>query len=258
MQRWKLIIEYCGASYAGWQRQRPGVASVQQSIEDAIFAFCQQRLTIHVAGRTDAGVHARGQVAHFDLDYGTRALSEHDLLMALNAHLRPQPISIIAAQKVSADFHARFSAINKLYCYRIINRDAPAAIETDRVWFVRRHLDVDAMRDAARHLLGQHDFTTFRSTDCQAKSPIRTLDRLDIEVVPYDEWGGREICFYVEGKSFLHHQVRNMVGTLELVGAGKWRADEVLTALHARDRTHGGPTCVPDGLSLMRVDYAAK
>jgi tRNA pseudouridine38-40 synthase len=258
MQRWKLIIEYCGAGYAGWQRQAQGVPSTQQAIEDAIFAFCQQRITIQAAGRTDTGVHARGQVAHFDLDYGTRSLSEHDLLMALNAHLRPQPIAILSAEKVTEEFHARFGATNKLYCYRILNRNAPAAIEDGRVWFVRRKLDVDLMREGAKHLLGRHDFTTYRSTDCQAKSPIRTLDRLDIEVMPYDEQGGREIRFYVEGKSFLHHQVRNMVGTLELVGAGKWMPDDVKTALEACDRTKGGPTCVPDGLYLMRVDYDLK
>lgn len=255
MQRWKLVIEYCGAGYAGWQRQEQGIPSVQQAIEDAIFAFCQQRLTLHVAGRTDAGVHAVGQVAHFDLDYGARGLTAHELLMALNAHLKPQPVAIIAAEKVSAEFHARFDATNKLYCYKILNRQAPAAIDDGRYWAIRRTLDVEAMRLGAKHLLGKHDFTTFRDSDCQAKSPLKTLSRLDIEAIPYDEHGGRAIHIYAEGRSFLHHQVRNMVGTLELVGAGKWHPDRVKDALEAKDRSAGGPTCPPDGLFLMRVDY---
>ncbi len=258
MQRWKLVIEYCGAGYAGWQRQQSGIFSVQQAVEDAIFAFCGQRLTLHVAGRTDAGVHARGQVAHFDLDYGNRKLESYDILMALNAHLRPQPIAVIGAEKVDAGFHARFSAVNKLYCYRILNRPAPAALETRLVWQVRRRLDVDAMRRAAVHLLGRHDFTTFRASECQSPSPVKTIDRFDIESVAYDDQGGREILFHVEGKSFLHHQVRNMVGTLELVGAGKWAPDDVKSALIARDRRVGGPTCPSDGLYLMRVDYVEK
>lgn len=255
MQRWKLIIEYCGAGYCGWQRQESGIPSIQQAVEDAIFAFCQQRLTIHVAGRTDAGVHGRGQVAHFDLDYGVRPLSGHALAKALNAHLRPQPIAIVAAEPVDAEFHARFDAVNKLYCYRIVNRQAPPVLDEGLAWHVKRQLDVEAMRQGAKHLLGRHDFTTFRDSDCQALSPVKTLDRLDFEVVPYDEYGGREIRVLAEGRSFLHHQVRNMVGTLELVGAGKWSPDDMRTALEACDRTKGGPTCPPDGLYLMRVDY---
>lgn len=258
MQRWKLIIEYCGAGYAGWQRQEQGILSVQQAVEDAIYAFCQQRLTLHVAGRTDAGVHACGQVAHFDLDYGTRSLSPHDLLMALNAHLRPQPVAIIAAEKVPEDFHARFSATNKLYCYKILNRQAPAAIDDGRYWAIRRTLDVEAMRQGAQHLLGRHDFTSFRDSECQAKSPVKTLSRLDVEEIPYDDHGGREIRIYAEGRSFLHHQVRNMVGTLELVGAGKWHPDKVKEVLEMKNRSAAGPTCPPDGLYLMRVDYDLK
>jgi tRNA pseudouridine38-40 synthase len=255
MQRWKLTIEYRGTSYRGWQRQEAGVPSVQQAIEDAIHAFCQQRITIHVAGRTDAGVHARGQVAHFDLDYGTRALSGHDLAKALNAHLRPQPVAIVSAEMVGPDFHARFAAVNKLYLYRIINRAAPPALDDGLAWHVRRTLDVNAMRAAARHLLGKHDFTTFRDSECQAKSPEKTIDRLDFEILPYDAHGGREIRLYAEARSFLHHQVRNMIGTLEQVGEGKWTQADVLEALRARDRTRGGPTAPPDGLYLMRVDY---
>lgn len=254
-QRWKLIIEYCGTRYSGWQRQGEGIVSVQGVIENAIHDFCQQRLNIHVAGRTDAGVHARGQVAHFDLDYGDRDLSGSELTKALNAHMRTEEVSVVSAEIVDPEFHARFGAINKLYLYRIINRNARPALEGGKILHVRRDLDVEAMRVGAKHLLGHHDFTTFRASECQAKSPIRTLDRLDIEVLPYDEQGGREIRFYTEGRSFLHHQVRNMVGTLCLVGDGKWTPDDVASALKACDRTRGGPTAPPDGLYLMRVDY---
>jgi tRNA pseudouridine38-40 synthase len=258
MTRWKLTIEYQGTDFAGWQRQQPHIPTVQQSIEQAITNFCQQSITLHVAGRTDAGVHARGQVAHFDLDYGGRPLNGHDLAKALNAHLRPQAISIIQADPVSTDFHARFSAINKLYVYRIINRFAPPVYNGDFAWHFHRRLDVVSMQQAVRHLLGKHDFTTFRDTDCQAKSPIKTLDRLDIQEWPYDQYGGREIILEVEGRSFLHHQVRNMVGTLVLVGEGKWQPDDVATALAAKDRTKGGPTAPPEGLTLQRVDYDAQ
>lgn len=257
MQRWKLTLEYCGTSYAGWQRQEDGVPSVQKAVEDAIDGFCQQRITLHVAGRTDAGVHASGQVAHFDLDYGDRPLGGLDLLKALNAHLRKveHNISVLAAAPVAPDFHARFHAVNKLYCYRILNRPAPPALERGRVWHIRRRLDVAAMQKAARHLLGAHDFTTFRARECQAKTPDKTIDRLDFEITPYDSQGGREIRFYAEARSFLHHQVRNMIGTLVLVGEGKWAVDDVRRALAAKDRTKGGPTAPPDGLYLMRVDY---
>lgn len=257
MQRWKLTIEYCGAPYSGWQRQESGILSVQQAVEDAIDAFCQQRLTIHVAGRTDAGVHARGQVAHFDLDYGDRALDGYALVMALNAHLKMQghAVAVVAAEVVPDDFHARFSAVNKLYTYRIINRIAPLALESGLAWHIRRPLDVAAMQEAASRLIGKHDFTTFRDSECQAKSPEKTVDRLHFDVLPYDAHGGREIRFHAEARSFLHHQVRNMIGTLVLVGEGKWTPDDVSRALAARDRTKGGPTAPPDGLYLMRVDY---
>ncbi|MDB5490772.1 MAG: tRNA pseudouridine synthase [Micavibrio sp.] len=256
--RWKLIIEYCGTPYSGWQRQEEGVRSVQGVVEDAIHAFCQQRLTIHVAGRTDAGVHARGQVAHFDLDYGDRALTGYDLTKALNAHLKTEAVSVISAEAVDAEFHARFGAVNKLYVYRIVNRNAKPALEDGKVLHIRRDLDIGAMQLAANRLLGNHDFTTFRASECQAKSPVKTLDRLDIEAVAYDDEGGREIRIYAEGRSFLHHQVRNMVGTLALVGEGKWTPDDVAAALAACDRTKGGPTAPPDGLYLMRVDYKAE
>ncbi len=255
MTRWKLTVEYVGTNYSGWQRQEPGTPSVQAAIENAIKKFCQQDITIHAAGRTDAGVHAKGQVAHFDLDYGTRQLSGLDLAKALNAHLRPQPVSVIKAEPVSADFHARFDARNKLYRYRILSRPAFPAFDQNMVWHLWRPLDVNAMLGAAQFLLGHHDFTTFRASECQAKSPERTLDRLEIFERSYDESGGREIIIEAEARSFLHHMVRNMVGTLALVGEGKWQPGDVKTALEARDRTKGGPTAPAEGLALVRVDY---
>lgn len=251
MSRWKLTIEYKGTDYFGWQRQENHV-SVQQAIEEAIHKFCQQDITLYVAGRTDAGVHARGQVAHFDL---TRDITGHELAKALNAHLRPQPISIIKAETVDAEFHARFHAKNKLYHYRIINRSPFLTFDANLAYHFKRELDVPAMQEAAKVLIGHHDFTTFRDTECQAKSPMKTLDRLDITVRDYDGQGGREILIATEAQSFLHHQVRNMVGTLVLVGEGKWTKDDVAKALAARDRTKGGPTATADGLYLVRVDY---
>jgi tRNA pseudouridine38-40 synthase len=257
LQRWKLTIEYRGTHYAGWQRQADGVRSVQLAIEDSLRGFCQQDITVHVAGRTDAGVHARGQVAHFDLDYGDRDLGGYDLVMAMNAHLRmaEHQVSVVSAEPAIGDFHARFSAINKLYCYRIVNRHAPLALDHGLAWHIRRPLDVDAMRLAARHLIGKHDYTTFRDSECQAKSPEKTIDRLDFETSNYDYHGGQEIRFMAEARSFLHHQVRNMIGTLVLVGEGKWTPGDVKVALDAKDRTKGGPTAPPEGLYLMRVDY---
>ncbi|MCB1532095.1 MAG: tRNA pseudouridine(38-40) synthase TruA [Alphaproteobacteria bacterium] len=254
MKRWKITIEYRGSDYYGWQKQ-PDVPSIQGAIEEALKKFCQQEINVHAAGRTDAGVHARGQVAHFDLDYGDRPLEGYDLLKAINAHLRPQPISIIGAEEVSENFQARFDAKNKLYNYRIINRPGFLALEEGLAWQVKRPLDVAAMHEAAQRLLGNHDFTTFRDGQCQAKSPERTLDRLDVTARPYDETGGVEILVEAEAMSFLHHMVRNMVGTLALVGEGKWSADDVSAALAARDRVKGGPTAPADGLYLMRVDY---
>jgi tRNA pseudouridine38-40 synthase len=252
MTRWKITIEYDGTGYAGWQRQ-DGVPTVQQAIEEALQAFCQQDITLHVAGRTDAGVHAWGQVAHFDLDYGDRPLIGFDLAKALNAHLRPQPISILYAEEAAADFHARFQAVNKLYCYRIVNRSAFPALEKNHAWHFKRPLDASVMHEAARGLLGHHDFTTFRDSACQAKSPEKTLDRLDVSARAYP--GGQEILIEAESRSFLHHQVRNMVGTLALAGEGKWSAKDVREALAAKDRTCGGPTAPAEGLFLMRVDY---
>ena len=248
VQRWKLTIEYDGSRYSGWQRQE-NAPSIQQAIETAITAFCQQEITIHGAGRTDAGVHAGGQVAHFDLDYRNRPLSAYELAKALNAHLRPQPVSILSAAAVDADFHARYSATNKLYIYKVLNRPAPPTFDEGRVWHVFKKLDERRMNDAAQALVGVHDFTTFRDTRCQAKSPVRSLDRLEIR---------REedmIYLEAEARSFLHHQIRNFMGTLALVGEGKWTKEDVIAALNAKDRTKGGPTAPPDGLYLQRVDY---
>ena len=248
LKRYKLTIEYDGTDYAGWQRQEDA-PTVQQTIEEAITKFCQQEITIHAAGRTDAGVHARGQVAHFDLDYGERPLSEFELLKALNAHLRPQPIAIVNVETVPDDFHARFSATNKLYRYLILNRPAPPTFQKGQVWHFKRPLDAEKMHEAAQGLLGHHDFTTFRDSQCQANSPEKTLDRLDI-------WReGDMIYLETEARSFLHHQVRNFAGTLALVGEGKWSKEYLLKALEAKDRTKGGPTAPPSGLYLFRVDY---
>lgn len=252
MTRWKLTIEYKGTAYAGWQRQ-DGVPSVQQTIEEALLGFCQQDIRLHVAGRTDAGVHARGQVAHFDLEYGDRPLDAETIVRALNAHLRDADICILSAEQAAPEFHARFGATSKLYTYDILNRQALPAIEKDLVWHVRRELDVSLMRDAAQHLLGQHDFSTFRAGQCQAKSPIRTLDRLDIVETPLAH--GRRISFHAEARSFLHHQVRNMVGALALVGERKWTPDDLKTALEAKNRTKGPATAPPDGLYLVEVRY---
>lgn len=248
IKRWKIEIEYHGGPYNGWQAQ-DGQPTVQGAIESAIQKFCQQDIRIHAAGRTDTGVHAKGQVAHFDLDYGDRALSGFDLAKAINAHLKPQPVVILDAQEVDADFHARFMATNKLYRYRIVNRSMPLAIDQGLAWHVWKPLDVAAMNDAAQLLLGQHDFTTFRDSECQAKTPIRTLDRIELTR------SGDDIFMEVEARSFLHHQVRNMIGTLVMVGEGKWTKADFKAAFEACDRTKGGMTAPPDGLTLVRIDY---
>lgn len=245
MTRYRVTIEYDGGGYVGWQRQDNG-PSIQQSIEEAVFGFCGETVRVYGAGRTDAGVHALGQVAHIDIEKETSADTVRD---ALNAHLGDQPISILAAEAVSADFHARTSARERVYLYRILNRRPPPATDRGRVWHVGVPLDAAAMHEAARHLVGQHDFTTFRASLCQAKSPIKTLDALDVERY------GDEIRIHARARSFLHHQVRNMAGTLERVGAGKWSGDDVAVALAARDRSAGGPTAPPDGLYLVSVGY---
>ena len=254
MTRWKITVEYDGRPYAGWQCQ-DHVPSVQAALEKALKAFCQKDIRVHAAGRTDSGVHALGQVAHFDLDYGDRPLEGPILAKALNAHLRGEYVAVLRAEKVANDFHARFHAVNKKYTYKIINRAARLTLDQGRAWHVHKALDLDAMRRAAQDLIGHHDFTSFRDSGCQAKSPLRTLDRMEIETKAQDQGGGQTILFHAEGRSFLHHQVRNMVGTLKLIGEGKWAADCIPGILAERDRRAGGPTAPADGLCLVRVDY---
>jgi tRNA pseudouridine38-40 synthase len=245
MPRYRLLIEYDGTPFNGWQRQDKGL-SVQGVLEMAAERLSGQPCTLHAAGRTDAGVHASGQVAHVDLARDYPADTVRD---ALNYHMKPRPVAVVAAQKVEDDFHARFSAIGRSYLYRIVNRRAPLALEQNRAWWVPVALDAQAMADGARRLLGHHDFSTFRASECQAKSPMKTLDVLDVRRV------GEEIRIIAEARSFLHHQVRNMVGTLKLVGEGKWSPDHMTRALEARDRTRGGPTAPAGGLVLTGVRY---
>ena len=245
MTRFRLLIEYDGTGYVGWQRQDNG-PSIQQSIEEAVFAFAGERVTLAAAGRTDAGVHALGQVAHLDL---VRETTSDTLRDAVNFHLKPQPIAILAAEAVSDDFHARFSATGRRYLYRIVNRRAPLALMRERAWQVQVPLDAAAMQGAAQRLIGHHDFTSFRSSICQAASPLKTLDRLDVRRE------GEEILIHAAARSFLHHQVRNMVGTLKLVGEGRWSADDVTAALGARSRSAAGPTAPAEGLFLAEVRY---
>ena len=248
LKRWKITIEYDGTDYSGWQRQED-VPSIQQAIEEAITKFCQQDITIFGAGRTDSGVHACGQVAHFDLDYGDRSLSGLELIKAINAHLGKQPISILHAEVVPEDFHARFSAKNKMYRYLILNRPAPPTFQNRQVWHIKKPLDADKMHEAAQILVGHHDFTTFRDSQCQAKSPVKTLDRLDVRR------DGDMVIIEAEAMSFLHHQIRNFAGTLVLAGEGKWTKEDVKAALDAKDRTKGGMTAPASGLYLFRIDF---
>jgi tRNA pseudouridine38-40 synthase len=243
--RYRLTIEYDGGVLVGWQRQPQGL-SVQQALETAVERFCGERLTVHGAGRTDAGVHALAQVAHLDL---ARAVRPEVLRSAVNHHLRPAAISVLAAEPAPEGFDARLSAILRIYVYRILNRRSPAALDRGRVWRVAPPLDVGAMREGARHLVGHHDFTTFRDRLCQAKSPLRTLDSLEVSR------SGDEIRIEARARSFLHRQVRNITGTLELVGLGRWRPEDVARALAARDRRAGGPTAPAEGLYLVEVRY---
>jgi tRNA pseudouridine38-40 synthase len=245
MTRYRLTIEYDGRGFVGWQRQDNG-PSVQQALEEAVLGFCGERTHVYGAGRTDAGVHAIGQVAHVDIVKPTSTDTVRD---ALNAHLRPAPVSVIAAEIVDDAFHARFSATGRQYLYRIVNRRAPLALDAGRAWQVGVRLDAAAMQEAATRLLGRHDFTSFRSAACQARSPVKTLDRLDVTHT------GDEIRLDIAARSFLHNQVRIMTGTLKLVGEGKWTAGDVADALAACDRTRGGPTAPPDGLYLAAVRY---
>jgi tRNA pseudouridine38-40 synthase len=247
MPRYRLTLEYDGAPFVGWQRQDNG-PSVQAALEDAIFKTSGETVTVTGAGRTDAGVHALGQVAHFDLQKDFTADKIRD---ALNHHVRPSPIAVLEATIVSSEFHSRFSATMREYHYRIVCRRAPLTLDAGHAWHVVKNLDAGHMQDAARAFIGQHDFTTFRAAECQAKSPVKTLDRFDITRV------GDEIRATVTARSFLHHQVRSMIGTLKLVGEGKWQVREVAEALDAKDRTRCGTVAPPDGLYLVRVEYCA-
>jgi tRNA pseudouridine38-40 synthase len=245
MPRYKLLIEYDGAPFVGWQVQHNGV-SVQGVLTAAVAAFCGESVHVQGAGRTDAGVHALGQVAHIDL---AKPWDLDTIRDAINAHLRPHPVAVLTAEHVADDFDARFSARQRHYVYRIINRRPDLTLEAGRAWRAPRPLDVAAMHEAAQRLVGRHDFTTFRAAECQAKSPLKTLDRLDAER------DGDEVRIYASARSFLHHQVRSMVGSLVQVGQGRWSADDLSRALAARDRGACGPVAPPDGLYLVRVDY---
>ena len=245
MPRYRLLLEYDGAPFQGWQAQANG-PSVQEALEDAIHAFCGERVRTVAAGRTDTGVHASGQVAHFDLEKAWPAETVRD---ALNAHLVPKPVSVIEAEVAAEDFHARFSATGRRYLFRILVRRSPPALLRGRVWWVRKALDAEAMAEAARALVGRHDFTTFRDAGCQAKDPVKTLDSAEV-------WReGDEVRLEFAARSFLHRQVRSMTGTLAEVGAGRWSVDDARTALEAKDRAACGPVAPPEGLYLTTVMY---
>ena len=245
MTRFRLTIEYDGRPFMGWQRQPHG-PTVQQAIEEAIRAITHEAVTVHAAGRTDTGVHAQAMTAHVDI---ARRISAHRLADGINAKLRPLPIAILSAQEAADDFHARFSCIGRLYRYRIVNRRAPLALEAGRAWRVPVVLYADDMNRAAQVLVGKHDFTTFRSVQCQAESPVKTLDRLTVRRL------GEAIEIEAAARSFLHHQVRSMVGCLELVGRGKWTRDDLRAALEARDRAALGFNAPPDGLYFVAASY---
>jgi tRNA pseudouridine38-40 synthase len=245
MPRYKLTIEYDGAPFRGWQVQESDV-TVQGVLERAAKALSGEDVRVHGAGRTDAGVHAKGQVAHLDL---TKPFRTDQVRDAMNAHLRPHPIGVLSAERVTDAFEARFSAVKRHYLYRIVNRRADLALDLGHAWRVPKPLDVDAMHRAAQQLLGKHDFTTFRAAECQAKSPEKTLDQLDVVRA------GENVNIVVSARSFLHNQVRSMVGSLVWVGEGRWSEADLKRALDAKDRTACGPVAPPDGLYLMRVDY---
>lgn len=243
--RYRVVIEYDGTSFAGWQMQ-PNVLTVQGALCDAIHAFSGERVTLQGAGRTDAGVHALGQVAHFDLSHDHEPGTVRD---AVNAHLRPHPIAILGAERAAADFDARFSARARHYLYRIVDRRPDLVLDRHRAWRVPRRLDVAAMHAAAQRLLGRHDFTAFRAAECQASSPLRTLDRLDVTRE------GDVVAIRASARSFLHHQVRSMAGSLAYVGEGRWTPDDLAAVLASRDRTRCGTVAPPDGLYLVAVTY---
>jgi tRNA pseudouridine38-40 synthase len=243
--RYRLTIEYDGRPFAGWQMQADQL-TVQGVLAAAVQALTGETVAVQGAGRTDAGVHALAQVAHIDL---MRAWEPDTVRDALNAHLRPHPVAVLAAERAPDNFNARTSAVKRHYRYDIINRRADLALDRHRAWRAPRPLDADAMHAAAQVLVGKHDFTTFRASECQAKSPVKTLDRLDVVR------DGERVQVFASARSFLHHQVRSMVGSLVLVGEGRWSADDLRKALAARDRTACGQVAPPDGLYLVRVDY---
>ena len=243
--RYRLTLEYDGGPFVGWQRQDNG-PSVQGALEEAIEKLSGARVTVTGAGRTDAGVHALAQVAHFDLE---KEFVTDKIRDGLNHFLRPTPVVVLDAAIAADDFHARFSATGRHYLYRILNRRSPPALNNGHVWHVTVPLDAAAMHEAAQTLVGHHDFTTFRAAECQAQSPVKTLDRLDVFQ------RGDEIHIEASARSFLHHQIRSFTGTLKLAGEGKWTARDVADALAARDRGRCGPVAPPDGLYLVRVDY---
>jgi len=243
--RYRLTLEYDGTPFVGWQRQDNG-PSVQGALETAIEKLSGERVTVTGAGRTDAGVHALGQVAHFDL---AKTFEPGKVRDALNYHLRPDPVSVLDAAEAGEEFHARFSAVGRHYLFRILNRRSPPALEAGKVWHVSPKLEAEPMHAAAQFLVGCHDFTTFRAAECQAQSPVKTLDRLDVSQ------RGEEIHIEASARSFLHHQIRSFACTLKLVGEGKWQPRDVKKALEARDRAACGPVAPPEGLYLVRVDY---
>ena len=245
MPRYKLIVEYDGAPFCGWQTQADQI-TVQGVLTAAVTALSGETALVQGAGRTDAGVHARGQVAHVDFakEWPTDTVRD-----GLNAHLRPHPVAVLSAERVSDDFNARMSAVKRHYMYRIVNRRADLTFDVKYAWRVARPLDAAAMHEAAQRLVGKHDFTTFRSTECQAASPVKTLEQLDVAR------DGQDIIVTTSARSFLHNQVRSMVGSLVMVGAGNWTADDLAKALAARDRAACGQVAPPDGLYLMKVDY---
>jgi tRNA pseudouridine38-40 synthase len=245
MPRYRIMIEYDGTPFVGWQVQAAG-ASVQGRLAEAIHKLSGESVTVRGAGRTDAGVHALGQVAHFDL---TRAWPTDTVRAALNFHLKPDPIAIVDCAIAPDDFDARFSALARHYRYRILARPAPPVLDRDRVWWVPQPMRAEAMAQAAAHLVGRHDFTTFRAAGCQAKSPVKTLDLLEVST------SGAEIVIQASARSFLHNQVRSMVGSLKLVGEGKWTGADLRAALEAKDRAACGPVAPARGLYLVRVDY---
>jgi tRNA pseudouridine38-40 synthase len=245
LTRFALTVEFDGRPFMGWQRQDHG-PSVQQAIEDAAYAVTGEDVVVHAAGRTDAGVHGLGMRAHVDI---AKPITPFRLMEALNARMRPNPVAILACEEVPEDWHARFSCLSRHYEYRIVTRRAPLTWEKGLAWRVPGPLDVEAMAAAAAHLVGRHDFTTFRSAHCQAESPLRTLDRLEVVET------GERISVFASARSFLHHQVRSMVGCLSLVGQGKWAPEDVRDALEARDRTALGLNAPPDGLFFVRAEY---